>query len=73
MHSGDRSMHDPGSPLTYSPQLSMMTPAADANGMPLGSGGGDYNAVAGWPAQPKLLPTVIICASPDSAGQEGLQ
>ncbi len=64
MHGGDRSALDPGSPLTYSPQLAMMAPAEEANGLPLN--GGHCSSVAGWPAQPKLLPTVIICESPPS-------
>ena len=55
----------PGSPLTYSPQL-LMQPH-DAPGSPYGSRGAgaaisDCHAVAGWPAQPKLVPTVIVCA-----------
>ena len=62
MHGGDRLAQDPGSPLTYSPQLAMMAPAEDANGLPLN--GGHCGSVAGWPAQPKLLPTVIICEPP---------
>lgn len=64
MHGGDRSALDPGSPLTYSPQLAMMAPAEEANGLPLN--GGHCSSVAGWPAQPKLLPTVIICEFPPS-------
>ncbi len=50
----------PGSPLTYSPQLPM-TPQQSAAGV--GPHNGEYSGVAGWPAQPKLLPTVIICES----------
>jgi 5'-AMP-activated protein kinase regulatory beta subunit len=57
----------PGSPLTYSPQL-LMQPHS-AGGSPYGSRGSgaaasDCHAVAGWPAQPKLVPTVIVCKSP---------
>jgi 5'-AMP-activated protein kinase, regulatory beta subunit len=46
----------PGSPLTYSPQLPMTPQDTAASG-----GNTEYSGVAGWPAQPKLLPTVIIC------------
>ena len=46
---------EPGSPLTYTPQLSM-TPQDTA-----ASNNSEYSGVAGWPAQPKLLPTVITC------------
>ena len=58
----------PGSPLTYSPQL-LMQPHDAAGGSPYGSRGAgsavsDCHAVAGWPAQPKLVPTVIVCESP---------
>jgi 5'-AMP-activated protein kinase regulatory beta subunit len=48
----------PGSPLTYSPQLPMtpqQEPVAQASSS-------EYSGVAGWPAQPKLLPTVIVWA-----------
>ena len=59
-------MEPPGSPLTYSPQLLMQQPH-DVAGSPYGSRGtgaavSDCHAVAGWPAQPKLVPTVIVCA-----------
>lgn len=46
----------PGSPLTYSPQLPMTPQDAAPSAVNT-----EYSGVAGWPAQPKLLPTVIIC------------
>lgn len=51
----------PGSPLTYSPQIPMEPiPKHDEVGR-----GGPYSHTefAGWAAQPKLVPTVIVCES----------
>ncbi len=64
-HSSESPVEPPGSPLTYSPQLLMQQPHDP--GSPYGSRGlgaavSDCHAVAGWPAQPKLVPTVIVCA-----------
>ncbi|KAK9820387.1 hypothetical protein WJX72_009820 [[Myrmecia] bisecta] len=51
----------PGSPLTYSPQV-VMEPIATARpeDMMLGRSAAEFHGVAGWPAQPKLVPTVIV-------------
>ena len=52
----------PGSPLTYSPQVPM-EPIPQSGG-PLGRDqAAEFHGVSGWPAQPKLVPTVIICAA----------
>lgn len=53
----------PGSPLTYSPQVAM-EPIPQQGG-PLGRDhAAEFHGVSGWPAQPKLVPTVIVCECP---------
>ena len=57
-------MENPGSPLTYSEQLP--TKSHDGSGSGRGAGGAsgsEYHGIAGYPAQPKLVPTVIVCES----------
>jgi hypothetical protein len=54
----------PGSPLTYSPQVAM-EPLARDDGGPRGP---DFVGAAGWPAQPKLVPVVIVCESRGGGG-----
>jgi hypothetical protein len=52
----------PGSPLTYSPQIPM-EPIPKVDQAPLGRDhAAEFHGLAGWPAQPKLVPTVIVCA-----------
>lgn len=52
----------PGSPLTYSPQIPM-EPMPKVDQAPLGRDhAAEFHGLAGWPAQPKLVPTVIVCA-----------
>ena len=50
----------PGSPLTYLPQVQMepMSRAAEASATTAPQ---EFHGVAGWPAQPKLVPVVIVC------------
>lgn len=51
----------PGSPLTYSPQIPM-EPIPKVDQAPLGRDhAAEFHGLAGWPAQPKLVPTVIVC------------
>lgn len=50
----------PGSPLVYSPQVAM-EPILPQGGRGQES---DMHGISGWPAQPKLVPTVIVCTSP---------
>ncbi|GBF94195.1 hypothetical protein Rsub_06465 [Raphidocelis subcapitata] len=47
----------PGSPLTYSPQVAMEPLARDDGAGPRAA---DFVGAAGWPAQPKLVPVVIV-------------
>lgn len=48
----------PGSPLTYSPQVAMEPiPKADEAAA---RSAAEFHGLAGWPAQPKLLPVVIV-------------
>ncbi len=49
----------PGSPLTYSPQVAM-EPLAKPEEV-LGRPATEFVGAAGWPAQPKLVPVVIVC------------
>ena len=50
----------PGSPLTYSPQVAMEP--IPQQGATLGRDhAAEFHGVSGWPAQPKLVPTVIVC------------
>ena len=59
------SPNSPGSPLTYVPQTQMEPPlrpsTPDHFALSGRQQGADFHALAGWPAQPKLVPTVIIC------------
>jgi len=57
MPSGSPPM-SPGSPLTYSPQVAMEPLSRDDGAGPRGP---DFVGAAGWPAQPKLVPVVIVC------------
>lgn len=51
----------PGSPLTYSPQIPM-EPIARADELTAANRNApEFHGVAGWPAQPKLMPVVIVC------------
>lgn len=54
----------PGSPLTYSPQVAMEPLSRDDGAGPRGP---DFVGAAGWPAQPKLVPVVIVCERPQRA------
>ena len=60
----------PGSPLTYVPQPQMeplmQTSLADTYALSGRRHSGHDHSLAGWPAQPKLVPTVITCKSPSS-------
>ncbi|BDA44545.1 5'-AMP-activated protein kinase subunit beta-2 [Coccomyxa sp. Obi] len=50
----------PGSPLTYSPQMAM-DPMPMADNAPLvRDHAAEFHGLAAWPAQPKLVPTVIV-------------
>ena len=51
----------PGSPLTYSPQIAM-EPLKGDEYQRAGSVYGQTE-FAGWAAQPKLVPTVLVCES----------
>ncbi len=57
----------PGSPLTYSPQMPM-EPLARAEEA-AGRQGPEFHGLAGWPAQPKLMPVVIVCEWQPGQGQ----
>jgi hypothetical protein len=49
-----------------SPQMAM-NPMPLTDNMPLvRDHAAEFHGVAGWPAQPKLVPTVIVCAQPSS-------
>lgn len=48
----------PGSPLTYSPQVAMEPLSKPEEGAHRSA---EFHGVAGWPAQPKLVPVVIVC------------
>lgn len=50
----------PGSPLTYSLQVAM-EPLAKADDLAGGRPATEFVGAAGWPAQPKLVPVVIVC------------
>lgn len=52
----------PGSPLTYSPQIPMepLSRAAAADGGPRTAQQPEFHGVAGWPAQPKVVPVVFV-------------
>eukprot|EP00877_Chromochloris_zofingiensis_P004634 jgi/Chrzof1/14171/Cz08g28030.t1 len=49
----------PGSPLTYSLQVAM-EPLAKADDLAGGRPATEFVGAAGWPAQPKLVPVVIV-------------
>lgn len=49
----------PGSPLTYSPQVPM-EPISKPEDITTRSNIPEFHGVAGWPAQPKLVPVVIV-------------
>ncbi|GLI62271.1 hypothetical protein VaNZ11_004878 [Volvox africanus] len=49
----------PGSPLTYSPQIPM-EPISRAEDVTANRGAPEFYGVAGWPAQPKVVPVVIV-------------
>lgn len=55
----------PGSPLTYTPQTAMEPPNASLTASPRISTDGQPLAFDGttpaWPAQPRMVPTVIVC------------
>lgn len=54
----------PGSPLTYSPQVAMEPIAHDefptTAGASKGGMAAEFHGLSGYPAQPKLVPTVIV-------------
>lgn len=53
----------PGSPLTYSPQVAMEPIAHDEFPTTAGAKAGvpaEFHGLSGYPAQPKLVPTVIV-------------
>jgi len=59
----------PSSPLTYSPQVAM-EPLAKADDV-LGRAATEFVGAAGWPAQPKLVPVVIVCEYLDHSALGG--
>lgn len=70
-HSGGGDVHldngitvgsPPGSPLTYSPQVPMepIRQPDELHASRIAGVGLEYHGVAGWPAQPKLVPVVIV-------------
>ena len=63
-HSG-APMEGSNSALTYSEQVSLKP--YDGSGSGRGTGavpGSEYHGIAGYPAQPKLVPSVIVCERP---------
>lgn len=58
----------PGSPLTYSPQIAMEPLSKGDEYQRAGSVYGQ-SEFAGWAAQPKLVPTVLVCEC--AAGRGG--
>jgi hypothetical protein len=50
----------PGSPLTYSPQIAM-EPLSKNDEFQRGGSVYGQSEFAGWAAQPKLVPTVLVC------------
>ncbi len=50
----------PGSPLTYSPSVAM-EPIGKVQEDMVRAQATEFHGLAGWPAQPKLVPTVIVC------------
>ncbi len=50
----------PGSPLTYSPQIAM-EPLSKGDEFQRGGSVYGQSEFAGWAAQPKLVPTVLVC------------
>jgi hypothetical protein len=66
-HRGPDNLHSPqpGSPLTYTPQPAMEPPAAVLSASPSVPSNGQPTTFDGttpaWPAQPRMVPTVIAC------------
>jgi len=64
----------PGSPLTYVPQMPM-EPAmsrSEDSAAHRGASPEFHSDVAGWPAQPRLVPTKILCKCCTSSNYKGI-